>query len=184
MSDVENFDIGVAEAMAWIDKPRFEVTGEFDVERGYIWTSVASVQNGNPVYWDDEVAQQITGGVIAPPTLMSAWFRPHHWVPNRDKVPLPWSTHFWLKETLQVPEAIATDSEVVFGSPIRIGDRISTYEVLRSLGDLKTTKLGKGRFWKIDAVCTNQKGEWVGTETMTGFGYRNLQTLNKQLEGG
>jgi acyl dehydratase len=149
------------------------VQGEFDVERGYIWTAVSTVENGNPIYWDDEIAEQITGGVIAPPTLMSAWFRPHHWVPNRKEIPLPWSTHFWLKENLAVPEAIATDSEVVFGQPVRLGDRIRTYEVLRSLSEVKITKLGKGRFWKIDAVCTNQHGDWVGTETMTGFGYRN-----------
>jgi len=152
MTDVDDFNIGYDEAMSWIDKKRFAVTGEFDVERGYIWTSCASVQNGNPIYWDDEVAQLITHGPIAPPTMMSAWFRPHHWVPNRTEIPLPWSTHFALKSTLAVPEAIATDSEVVFGTPIRPGDRISTYEVLRSLGDVKTTKLGKGRFWKIDAV--------------------------------
>ena len=38
--------------------------------------------------------------------------------------------------------------------------------------EIKTTKLGRGRFWVIDAECVNQRGEWVGTETMTGFGYR------------
>ena len=125
----------------------------------------------------DEVAKQLTSGVIAPPTMMSGWFRPHYWMPNCDKTPQPWETHFALKETLAVPEAIATDSEVTFGEPIRIGDRIGTYEVLRSLSDIKTTKLGKGRFWIIDAVCTNQNGDWVGTETMTGFGYRNHASL-------
>lgn len=171
--DPNDFTIGYDEAMSWIDVEKYQVVGEFDVERGYIWTSCASVQNGNPLFWDDEVAEQLTNGPIAMPTMMSGWFRPHYWMPNRDETPLPWKTHFALKSGLAVPEAIATDSEVVFGEPVRPGDRIHSYEVLRSLSEIKTTKLGKGRFWVIDCVCTNQDGVWVGTETMTGFGYRN-----------
>ena len=62
---------------------QYEETGEFPVERGYIWTSCASVENGNPLFWDDDVADEITGGPIAPPTMLSVWFRPHHWAPGR-----------------------------------------------------------------------------------------------------
>ena len=68
---------------ALIDKVQYEETGEFPVERGYIWTSCASVENGNPLFWDDDVAaEEITGGPIAPPTMISVWFRPHHWAPG------------------------------------------------------------------------------------------------------
>ena len=42
-----------AEVEAWIGQPRYEERGEFDVERGYIFTSCASVENGNPVFWDE-----------------------------------------------------------------------------------------------------------------------------------
>ena len=34
------------------------------------------------------------------------------------------------------------------------------------------TKLGMGRFWDIEVEYVNQRGEWVGTESYTGFGYR------------
>ena len=88
-------------------------------------------------------------------------------------MPQPWQTHFDLKSVLALPEAVATDSEVAFGEPVRPGDQIHCCETLRSLSEVKTTKLGTGRFWVIDAVCSNQNGLWVGTETMTGFGYRN-----------
>ena len=54
----------------------------------------------------------------------------------------------------------------------RPGDRLRTWQVLRSVSDEKTTKLGRGRFWVIDVEYVNQRGEWVGTETYTGFGYR------------
>ena len=62
---------------------QYEQVGDFPVERGYTWTSAASVENGNPLFWDDDVADAITGGPIAVPTLLSAWFRPHHWAPGR-----------------------------------------------------------------------------------------------------
>ena len=39
-----------------LDVPQYEVDGEFPVEQGYIWTSCASVENGNPLFWDDDVA--------------------------------------------------------------------------------------------------------------------------------
>ena len=59
------------EVLGWIDQVRYEEQGEFPVERGYIWTVAASVENGNPLYWDDEVAAEVTGGPIAPPTMIS-----------------------------------------------------------------------------------------------------------------
>ena len=161
-----------AEVQDWVGKERYQEEGEFPVERGYIWTAAASVEMGNPLYWDDDVAEEITDGVIAAPTMISTWFRPHHWAPGREKQHLPLQIHFDLKEALDLPEAIMSDYIVTFGEPVRPGDRLKTAQVLRTLSDPKTTKLGTGRFWEIDVVYTNQKGEYVGTESYTGFGYR------------
>jgi hypothetical protein len=160
------------EVKGWIDQVRYESEGEFEIERGYFHTTCASAENGNPLFWDDEVAEELTNGPIAPPTMLSVWFRPHYWEPGRSEAPLPWKIHFDLKRDLDLPEAVATDSEVAYGEPVRPGDVIRTREILRSVSEVKTTKLGKGRFWVIDAECANQRGEWVGTETMTGFGYK------------
>jgi hypothetical protein len=44
--------------------------------------------------------------------------------------------------------------------------------VLRNVSTPKQTKLGTGRFWDLDVEYVNQRGEWVGTESYTGFGYR------------
>ena len=71
------------DVQALIGTLQYEEPGEFPVERGYFWTSAASVENGNPLFWDDEVAARLTGGVIAPPTMLSVWFRPHNWAPGR-----------------------------------------------------------------------------------------------------
>ena len=161
-----------AEVASWIGEKRYQQRGEFDVERGYVFTTCASVENGNPLFWDDAVAQELTGGPIAPPTMISVWFRPHHWAPGRREQAQPLQVHFDLKQALALPEAVMTDNTIVFGAPVRPGDRLETWQVLRSVSEPKTTKLGTGRFWVIDVEYQNQHGEWVGTETYTGFGYR------------
>ena len=160
------------EVTGWIDQVRYEEQGEFPVERGYVWTSCASVENGNPLFWDDEVAEAVTGGPIAMPTMLSLWFRPHHWAPGRTEQALPLQVHFDLKDRLGLPEAVMTDNTIVFHEPVRPGDRLRTSQILRSVSDEKTTKLGTGRFWVIDVEYRNQDDEVVGVESYTGFGYR------------
>jgi len=160
------------EVRSWIGQKRYEEVGEFDVERGYIFTSLASVQNGNPLYWDEKVANDLAGGIVAPPSMISVWFRPHYWAPGRTQQAQPLQVHFDLKEKLGLPEAVMTDNTIVFREPVRVGDRLRTHQVLRSVSDEKTTKLGTGRFWVIDVEYENQHGESVGTESYTGFGYR------------
>jgi hypothetical protein len=162
----------VEEMRALIGVPQYEETGDFPVERGYIWTTCASVENGNPLFWDEETARRITQGLIAPPTMLSVWFRPHHWAPGRDAPHLPLQIHFDLKERLGLPEAVMSDNTIVFHEPVRPGDVLATRQVLRSVSDEKTTKLGTGRFWVIDVEYVNQDGATVGVESYTGFGYR------------
>ncbi len=161
-----------ADVAGWIGEKRYEQWGEFDVERGYIYTSCASVQNGNPLFWDEKVAQELTGGFIAPPTMISVWFRPHHWSPGRTEEAVPLQLHFDLKQRLALPEAVMTDNTITFYEPVRVGDRLKTYQVLRSVSDEKQTKLGIGRFWVLDVEYENQRGEKVATESYTGLGYR------------
>ncbi len=162
----------VEEARALVGREQYPEIGEFPVERGYIWTSCASVENANPLFWDDAVATRLTDGPIAPPTMVSVWFRPHNWAPGRTEVALPLQVHFDLKAKLELPEAVMTDNTIEFHTPVRLGDVLRTHQVLRSVSDEKTTKLGTGRFWVIDVVYANQDGELVAVESYTGFGYR------------
>jgi acyl dehydratase len=157
---------------ALIGRYQYEQEGGFPVERGYIWTTCASVENGNPLFWDDDVADELTGGSIAPPTMLSVWFRPHHWSPGRTEPAVPLQAHFDLKELLALPEAIISDNTIVFHDPVRVGDRIRSRQILRSISDPKTTKLGTGRFWVLDVEYLNQHDDLVGVESYTAFGYR------------
>ena len=157
---------------ARIDRVQYEQTGGFPVERGYIWSTCASVENANPLFWDDEVATAVTGGPIAPPTMLSVWFRPHHWAPGRTEELLPLQVHFDLKEHFGLPEAVISENTIVFHDPVRPGDEVSSRQILRSVSEEKTTRLGTGRFWVIDVEYRNQRDEVVGVESYTGFGYR------------
>jgi acyl dehydratase len=161
-----------AQISALIDQPQYDEAGDFPVERGYIWTACASVENGNPLFWDDAVAAELTGGPIAAPSMLSAWFRPHHWAPGLETQKLPLQVHFDLKEQLGLPEAVMSDNTTIFHEPVRPGDILSTCQRLRSVSAEKTTKLGTGRFWVIDVEYRNQNGDLVGVESWTGFGYR------------
>jgi uncharacterized protein len=162
----------LARALEMVGVQQYPQISDFPVERGYIWTSCASVENGNPLYWDDEVAEALTGGPIAPPTMVSVWFRPHSWAPGRTEVALPLQVHFDLKALFGLPEAVMSDNSIEFHTPVRLGDVLRTHQVLRSISDDKTTKLGTGRFWVIDVVYANQDGDLVAVESYTGFGYR------------
>jgi len=161
-----------AEVRSWIGQVRYEEETSFEIERGYIFTTCASVENGNPLFWDDEVARELTGGPIAPPSMLSVWFRPHHWTPAGREQRMPYQIHFDLKEALGLPEAVMTHNEIAFGAPVRPGDRLRARQSLASVSELKRTKLGSGRFWVLEVEYRNQRGELVAQESITGFGYR------------
>jgi acyl dehydratase len=159
-----------------IGQPLYAQTADFDVERSYTYNTCAATGNGNPVYWDDEVAEEITGGPIAPPTTLSLWMRPHYWQPGAAGEQVALKVHFDLKELFELPEAVMTDNTLILYEPVRPGDRISHHQVLRSVSEPKTTKLGSGRFWVIDIEYHNQRNELVGIESYTGFGYVRSDT--------
>ena len=85
---------------------------------------------------------------------------------------MPLQVHFDLKDRLGLPEAVMSDNTITFHEPVRPGDVLTTRQRLRSVTPEKQTKLGTGRFWVIDVEYNNQRGELVGVESWTGFGYR------------
>jgi len=173
MSDPETNAADIPEAIAaLIGVPQYAQTADFDVERSYTYNTCAATQNANPIYWDDSVAEAVTGGPIAPPTTLSLWMRPHWWQPGASGEQVALQVHFDLKAAFGLPEAVMTDNTLILHDPVRPGDRISNRQVLKSVSGPKTTKLGAGRFWVIDVEYHNQRGELVGIESYTGFGYR------------
>ena len=77
-----------------------------------------------------------------------------------------------LKDELDLPEAIISSNTNTFHDPVRIGDRVRSRQILRSISEPKTTRLGHGRFWTIDVEYLNQDDALLGVESYTAFGYR------------
>lgn len=154
-----------------IDQPQYRQQSEIQVESGYIYNTCSASMNGNPLFWDKETARQLTGGPIAPPTMLSVWLRPHYWRPGAADECLALQAHFDLKQLLDLPEAIIASNDLVLGTPVRVGDRLTSWQVVRSISAIKTTRLGRGRFWVVEAVFENQSGEFVGSDSYNAFAY-------------
>ena len=166
---------GIAEM---IGRPVYPATADFAAELGYGWNTLAATENGSPLYWDEAVAQALTGGRILPLSTLSIWMRPHRWSPGAEGEQVALQAHFDLKATLGLPEAIMSDNTVAFHEPVRPGDVISHRQVLKSVSGPKTTRLGSGRFWVIDVEYCNQRDQLMGVESYTGFGYRRPDTAD------
>jgi len=160
-----------ADVLARVGEPCHREQSVVPVERGAITAFVSASHNGNPVYWDDAVADELTGGAVAPATMLSVWFQPHPWEPGRTEEAVPLRLHFELKERFGYPEAIVSDNVATYHEPVRPGDVLTSEQRLVSVSDEKTTRLGTGRFWVIDVEYRNQRDELVAVERWTSFGY-------------
>jgi acyl dehydratase len=145
--------------------------GDVVAERGYVLHWCESIEDANPLYWDADVAAELTGGWIAPPTMLSVWMRPLMFNPARGESIRPLELHFRLKDAFGLPEGIVTANEITFGEPVRMGDVISTRQSVREISDVRTNRLGTGRAWTIDVTYTNQHDAVVGVESYEMFSY-------------
>lgn len=157
---------------ALIGQPQYREASDLLVEQGAIENFCAAVENGNPLYWNADYALAAAGARIAPPSMLSAWFRPHYWRPGVESAQRALQAHFDLKDALELPEAIIASNELSFGQPAKVSECLQSYQVVRSISEIKTTKLGSGRFWVVDVVLENEQGNFIGSDSYTAFGYR------------
>jgi uncharacterized protein len=167
----------MSEVSEWVGQTLDAGPGDITVERGYVLHWCEAVGDPNPLYWDAAAADAITGGWVAPPTMLSVWMRPLVFTPDGDGPAIrPLELHFRLKEAFDLPEGIVTANEMELHASVRMGDVISTAQTIREIGEPKTNRLGTGRAWTIDVTYTNQRGEVVGIETYEMFSYRRDAT--------
>ena len=108
-------------------------------------------------------------GQPIPHVLLPVWTR--H-ADGLGSVEQPLQLHFDLKERFGLPEGLMTGCSTTYLAPVHDGDRLRSVQVLRSVGEPRTTRLGTGREWVIDVEHRNQDDDVVGIERWTGFGYR------------
>ncbi|UMB71187.1 FAS1-like dehydratase domain-containing protein [Mycobacterium paraterrae] len=125
----------------------------------------ATVQDGNPSYWDTEFATRAWGGLLAPPALLMGWLVPPPWEPGGQppaaaialRVPLPGTT------------IVNATNEAEFPLPIIEGDRLTIVEQVVSVSPEKQSKLGVGHFVETLDTFTRQDGAVVATNRNTLF---------------
>ena len=132
-----------------------------------------TLEDGNPLYLDDEYAKSRGfGGVIAPPgSIMTTFAMEFRWPwPPAGRTPAK-HIHYDVKEALNLPVGIISAIEMENCKPLEIGDRVSVSQRLVSVSPWKKTRLGEGHFWTMDRLYRNQAGELVARERMSAFGY-------------
>lgn len=164
------------EIRALVGKVALVMDPAVTAEPALIRTFAAAVEDGNPLFWDDEAASQIAGEAIAPPAMISTWMRPDRWRPGGEAPERAMELHYWLKDRLGLERAVVGDSEMAMFDPVRPGDRVYSELILDHIGPQITNRLGTGRKWTI-TLRYRREGDDVllGTESVHFFNYNRPQ---------
>lgn len=143
----------------------------FPINEQFIRHWCETLEDGNPLYLDEDYARQHgLGGLMMPPVSILPASLPFRWPWPPKEVP---AEHilFRLKRILDLPIGIATVCELVFFAPIQVGDRLAKSCRLTDFSPWKKTRLGEGHFITWADTYTNQRHEKVAEQMMTVFAY-------------
>jgi acyl dehydratase len=125
-----------------------------------------SMEDGNPLYTDEEYARVSRyGGVIAPPQMVQAYCMPPLW--PKKELPDPQARSVKKLQDAGYAGVVATTTSQEYFRPMRPGDRLSYKIKLASISPEKTTRLGRGHFLTSEYTYTNQDGDVVCIQPFT-----------------
>jgi uncharacterized protein len=128
-------------------EPRFAGSA---VSAARIQHFASMVRDANPAYWDPEFAEQVWGGIVAPPALLVGLLMPPPWVPSGE----PPTASIAVRVPLPGTAIINASNDVEFLAPVLEGDRLSVVEEVVSVSPEKTTRLGVGHFIEtLETYC-------------------------------
>ncbi|WP_141582218.1 bifunctional MaoC family dehydratase N-terminal/OB-fold nucleic acid binding domain-containing protein [Actinomadura sp. WMMA1423] len=154
-----------ARLQAWAGRPYGERrVGQDAVNVPMIRHWVEAMEDGNPVYLDEDAAKA-TGreGVVAPASMMQAWTMRGYAASVRDDPAGPDELTELLAEG-GYTSVVATDSEFEFHRELVPGDRVAVEETVESISPEKKTALGAGRFVSTVKTYRDEAGEVVATQ--------------------
>ena len=126
-----------------------------DVEKGAIVKFAQAIEDGNPIFNNENIARQTRfGGLIAPPTFLRSM-----------KVGQA-------KPTVNSPYTANLDggSEWEYFEPVRVGDQISVTQYLSDISERRGS-LGNMLFMVRETKYTNQFGTIVALQRTIGISY-------------
>ncbi|GAA1827653.1 hypothetical protein GCM10009836_01700 [Pseudonocardia ailaonensis] len=152
------------EALTYVGRESAPVEGDVEVNWATIRHYCAAIHDGNPSYWDPEVAQQTWGGLVAPPAMLMSWTIELPWKPGdftpaplvMGDVPLPGSS------------IVNVSNDTTHERPLRVGEKVAARVRIESVSPQKTTRVGTGHF--ITTLTTfTVEDEVVATQENTLF---------------
>lgn len=131
----------------------------------------AAMQDGNPLYTDEQYAKKSKyGGIIAPPPMLLTWTMPPLWPPSENS-PHPFEQFLEKLDQAGYLGIVVTNVSQKYYLPVFPGDQLKyTYKVT-DLSPEKTTGIGKGYFVTTTFMFTNQKEETIGKLSFTVLKY-------------
>ncbi|MFC4059171.1 bifunctional MaoC family dehydratase N-terminal/OB-fold nucleic acid binding domain-containing protein [Planomonospora corallina] len=155
--------------------------GPDPVNRPMIRHWAEAMEDGNPVYLDEEAARA-TGrpGVVAPASMMQAWTMRGYAATRTPGGPEgAYGELVALLDERGYTSVVATDSEFEFHRELVPGDHVGAEEVVESISAEKSTALGAGRFITTLRTYRDADGEVVATQR-----WRTLRFRPKNPPGG
>jgi len=142
-----------------------------EVNRAMIRHWCEAMEDGNPIYTDEEYARTSEyGGIIAPPQMVQAYSTPPLW-PKQAALINPQTKALEKLNQAGYTGVVATTTSQEYFHPMRIGDSIFYELKLSSVSPEKTTRLGKGHFVTTEYTYTNQDGKLVCIQSFTVLKY-------------
>ena len=130
-----------------------------------------AMEDGNPLYSDEEYAKKSKyGGIIAPPQMVQAYCMPPLW--PKKEMPDPLAKAVQMMHEAGYHGVVATTTSQEYFHPMCPGDRLSYKIQLVSVSPEKTTRLGTGHFITTTNYYYNQRDELVGTTQYVLLRYR------------
>lgn len=157
-------------AMVGQDQPG--PVGSGDVCKHMIRHWCEAMEDGNPLYTDEEYARTSKyGSIIAPPTMIWSWVMPPLW-PPREERPEVYEKIFAACAKGGFDQVIDTDIEMEFFRSLFPGDTVTAVTKVRDVTAEKRTHLGNGHFITLESTYRNQEAELVCAQIVTLFIYR------------
>ena len=137
-----------------------------EVNRPMIRHWCEAMQDGNPLYNDDEYARQNRyGGIIAPPQMVQALCMAPLWPKVERNDPMGKSVRMMMDAGYSGVVATTTSQE--YFRPMRLGDQLSFTLKFVSMSPEKTTRLGTGHFLTWEYTYRNQDSDIVCIQPFT-----------------
>ena len=126
-----------------------------DVEKGAIIKFAEAIEDDNPVFNDDQVAQKSRyGGLIAPPTFLRSV--------GVDRPTFPFDLPF--------NRLLDGGSDWEYFQPVRAGDQITAVSEITDINE-RTGRMGLMIITSIVVTYSNQDGQVAATQTSTSIRY-------------